>query len=132
MRVDCRLIEAYQNFYYWIADKTGVCLPFPFSLAYRKSYIYLSRHDDPDFWVEWCDGCGMELQGGGESFMLHDRIWREVYPDGSGHLCVACFESRIGRRLGPDDFGNDWTGEHGGKPLATDSARLKSRMSNKG
>ena len=129
MRLDCRCAKAFQDAYYWIADRCGICLPFPFSWVYRKTYRYLGKHDCPTYWVEWCDGCGMELQGSGESFLLHDNVWRKVNPDGSGHLCVACFERRLGRKLCADDFGNDWHGTHGREPLATDSKRLKSRMS---
>jgi hypothetical protein len=121
------LVKAYQDAYYWVADKCKLCLPFPLDLLYRKTYIYLGKYDCATYWVEWCDGCGMELQGGGESFLLRGRVWRQVMPDGSGHLCVACFENRLGRKLCADDFGNDWLGTHGAVPLATDSRRLKSR-----
>lgn len=122
-KIGCLIAEAYQDFYYWVAEKTSVCLPWPFSSAYRFSYLYLGIKERADYWLEWCDGCNKELQGAGESFMLKDSVWKTVRPDGGGHYCVDCFERRLGRKLNSDDFGDCY-------PLPTDSKTLKSRMSN--
>lgn len=124
MMIDCVVVEAYQNAYYWVAEKTGICLPFPFSWLYRKSYVYLSKRDKlhKDYWTQYCDVCGKELQGAGESFSLHTEVWKEVYPDGNGESCIACFEVRLGRKLNTTDFFDYWE-------LPTDSAILKNRAS---
>lgn len=36
--------------------------------------------------------------------MVHDELWLSANAKGDGKLCIACLETRIGRRLMPEDF----------------------------
>jgi hypothetical protein len=63
-----------------------------------------------------CDDCGALLSvrpvgfgafggGGGEWFMVKNRVWQRGQRGGKCRfLCVGCLEHRIGRRLTADDF----------------------------
>ncbi|WP_457489141.1 hypothetical protein [Tardiphaga sp. P5_C10] len=39
-----------------------------------------------------------------EYYMVHDDLWLNAHPKRDGKLCVGCLETRIGRRLKPEDF----------------------------
>lgn len=53
-------------------------------------------------WI--CEDCGLELFWP-LGYMLWDNVWLEVKESLDGHLCVFCFEVRLGRPLvGPDFY----------------------------
>jgi hypothetical protein len=66
----------------------------------------------------WCEAPDSEW------FMVHNHVWLAAGM-GMGKLCVGCIETRLGRRLTPEDFtdcnGNKLSKRHG-------SARLIHRM----
>ncbi|MGH3723371.1 MAG: hypothetical protein ACRDUS_04495 [Mycobacterium sp.] len=80
--------------------------------------------------IDWsCMACGINTdnvdgQGHDEYYMIHDDLWLKINPDGAGHLCIACTESRLGRHLIRADFTD--------APVNTNprraSARLMSRL----
>ena len=39
-----------------------------------------------------------------EHYFIHTPLWLSVMPSLNGMLCVGCLETRLGRRLLPDDF----------------------------
>lgn len=47
-----------------------------------------------------CEDCGDQS----DSPMYHDELWLSVHPSKRGHLCVECFEKRIGRMITLDDL----------------------------
>ena len=53
-------------------------------------------------WSRCCGDCLFDVFAGNEYFIVRDDVW-PLASDG-GKLCVGCLESRIGRRLTPDDF----------------------------
>src|SRR5262245_37718034 len=52
----------------------------------------------------FCLDCDVDTIRIGDYDMLHDRVWLQANPDRAGMLCVACIETRLGRRLEPGDF----------------------------
>lgn len=60
--------------------------------------------------IDWsCMDCGINTdnidgRGHDEYYMLHEDLWLSVNPGRAGHLCIACAESRLGRRLIRTDF----------------------------
>ncbi len=36
--------------------------------------------------------------------MVRDELWAQVYGKPKGHLCIGCFEKRLGRFLNKKDF----------------------------
>lgn len=59
-----------------------------------------------------------------EVYTVKPSVWRRAGMDGKrGCLCIGCLESRIKRRLVPNDFPRD----HGLNLLPRGSARLMSR-----
>jgi hypothetical protein len=42
--------------------------------------------------------------------MVHDRLWKRVGMKSNEHLCWACFERRLGRKVGALDlkWGSNW------------------------
>jgi hypothetical protein len=72
-----------------------------------------------------CEGCGMDTMA--EFYMLHDQVWALVNEPAYGAmLCVGCVESRIGRRLTPEDFNWDIPLNHQSPHRST--MRLNERM----
>jgi hypothetical protein len=54
-----------------------------------------------------CGSCQENTLTGHELYMVHDRLWTETtgLPLGDGtHLCVGCFEEKLGRELVAGDF----------------------------
>lgn len=60
-----------------------------------------------------CCDCGVNTVDIGEHFMVLDHLWETavaaapvLVPNSEGceMLCIGCLETRIGRRLAPDDF----------------------------
>jgi hypothetical protein len=39
-----------------------------------------------------------------EYYILRDEVWLSANPKREGMLCIGCVETRIGRRLTPEDF----------------------------
>ena len=39
-----------------------------------------------------------------ERYMIHNHLWLQANPSGTGKLCIGCLEKRMGRRLTPADF----------------------------
>ncbi len=57
--------------------------------------------------VMLCDDCDADIRAIKEyNFMLKNQIWSKV-SDKTQHLCVACLEKRLGRKLKREDF--DWS-----------------------
>ncbi len=60
--------------------------------------------------IDWsCMDCGIDTdnvdgRGHDEYYMIRDELWLKINPDRAGHLCIACVERRLGRRLTPVDF----------------------------
>lgn len=60
--------------------------------------------------IDWsCMDCGINTDdidglGRDEYYMLHHHLWLGINPDGAGHLCIGCAESRLGRPLIRADF----------------------------
>ena len=50
-----------------------------------------------------CIWCGVDTGEIGEYYMVIDRLWDRYGPT-DGCLCIGCLETRMGRRLQPDDF----------------------------
>ena len=50
-----------------------------------------------------CCDCGFDTLVGHEYYMLTDALWAQIGMD-EGMLCIGCVESRLGRRLVPNDF----------------------------
>lgn len=48
-----------------------------------------------------CAECGKDIY---LPYMVEDRVWRRVMPNGAGHLHFECLEKRLGRLLTVDDF----------------------------
>jgi hypothetical protein len=74
-----------------------------------------------------CVDCGVDTtppSGPSEYYMVKSRIWdRTGLAFDGGALCIGCLETRLGRRLRPQDFNRTtfkWMAEH--------SARLRSRL----
>jgi hypothetical protein len=88
----------------------------------RKERRRRQRLDDADM---TCPDCGIEpwdqLEGSEwvhEDFYVTDALWEATCPDdqcrdvpgmpgirmGTFQICIGCFEARLGRRLGRDDF----------------------------
>jgi hypothetical protein len=42
--------------------------------------------------------------GVNEYYMVNLELWMQVNPARKGMLCIGCLETRLGRRLRPDDF----------------------------
>lgn len=59
--------------------------------------------EEEDFKCEDCSADTIEIH---EYYMVHDAVWNAVVPAAQKHifLCVGCLETRLGRRLVPDDF----------------------------
>jgi hypothetical protein len=73
-----------------------------------------------------CHDCGADTLETGEDYILRDPVWAAtgLEPDG-GMLCVDCVETRLGRRLQPEDFSDVYINQirrEDGPP------RLRSRM----
>lgn len=50
-----------------------------------------------------CIDCGTESRM--EYYMVHDALWFEAVGWGdAGHVCIGCFEKRLGRKLVKEDF----------------------------
>lgn len=57
--------------------------------------------------VGWhCLDCGVSCaeDGVNEYYMVQAAVWREAHPKRRGMLCIGCLETRLGRRLKPEDF----------------------------
>lgn len=52
-----------------------------------------------DWWR--CFTCGQNT-GDGEDFYVHDDLWSTYGVEGM--LCIGCLETRLGRKLVPEDF----------------------------
>lgn len=52
-------------------------------------------------WI--CEDCGLELFWP-LAYMLRDEVWLQVKDSADGHVCVFCFEVRLGRPLAGADF----------------------------
>jgi hypothetical protein len=54
-----------------------------------------------DRWA--CIDCGTDTTG--EYYVVRHELWADAVGDPrAGKLCVGCLETRVGRRLEPDDF----------------------------
>lgn len=60
-----------------------------------------------------CEDCGCEQPRGigpkrvssiNGHYMVNHNLWRSVFGEGRGLLCVTCFQIRLGRKLTPQDF----------------------------
>ena len=51
-----------------------------------------------------CLDCGVDTSENEEYYMLKDWLWLLVHPSRKGKLCLSCVETRLGRRLVPNDF----------------------------
>lgn len=71
-----------------------------------------------------CNDCGVDTYAevDREWYHVHGPVWEAagMSPEGLGFLCIGCLETRLGRRLVPEDF-------DGYGPDPRDSARLRSR-----
>lgn len=52
-----------------------------------------------------CQDCPIDI-GFDNYYMVHDSLWKQAHPNGSGMLCLPCLEKRVGRRLVMSDFTN--------------------------
>lgn len=50
-----------------------------------------------------CGDCGVDTSGINEYYSVKNRVWRK-WGNKHGMLCIACLESRMGRRLRKTDF----------------------------
>jgi hypothetical protein len=50
----------------------------------------------------YCFDCGGWIPGS-KMFMVIDPLW-EKYGSGKNHLCLSCFEGRLGRALASPEF----------------------------
>jgi hypothetical protein len=83
-----------------------------------------------------CDDClddvipyddhGRRVENGWEWYMVRPEIWEAAHCDGRPpqFLCIGCLETRINRRLLPDDFSSAPINE----PSWIDSKRLLDRL----
>lgn len=53
-----------------------------------------------------CLDCSVDTGKIHEHYFIHTQTWMRVVGSISGMLCVGCLESRLGRKLNPDDFPN--------------------------
>ncbi|MGX1770690.1 hypothetical protein ACWIGW_01145 [Nocardia brasiliensis] len=54
-----------------------------------------------------CQDCGLPTapcDGPDEWYTVHDAVWEAGALGADGIVCIGCLESRLGRRLRPDDF----------------------------
>lgn len=53
-----------------------------------------------------CLGCGVSTaeDGVNEYYMVQAEVWAAANPKRRGMLCIGCLETRLGRRLTPEDF----------------------------
>jgi hypothetical protein len=49
-----------------------------------------------------CFSCDVDAFDLGEDYYVHDELWRTYGVEGM--LCIGCLETRMGRKLTPDDF----------------------------
>lgn len=57
-----------------------------------------------------CQDCGNDTSpttGIAEYYMVSRHVWKAAVHDGAKILCIGCLEKRLGRDLGPYDFGGD-------------------------
>lgn len=53
--------------------------------------------------VHWfCFSCGEDTFAMGEDYALRDELWKTYGVEGV--LCIGCLETRLGRKLTPEDF----------------------------
>src|SRR4029079_18223886 len=53
-----------------------------------------------------CIDCGVNVVKIGDWYLVSDAIWIDQFGLGwRGHLCLACVEKRLGRKLRLPDFG---------------------------
>ena len=52
-----------------------------------------------------CVDCNVDTFHIGESYMVHDSVWKKAgMKKSGGKLCVGCIEKRLGRKLNCRDF----------------------------
>jgi hypothetical protein len=51
-----------------------------------------------------CAACEVNTLHIKEYYMVHDEIWKTVWPANRGMLCIGCVEARLGRALTAKDF----------------------------
>ena len=92
-------------------------------VAARKRQEEAERGEERAF---HCLDCGIDTSAIDEYYGLRDEVWLQANPDRAGMLCIACLESRLGRRLSPLDFtgGSVNCGRH--------SERLRDRITGDG
>lgn len=76
-----------------------------------------------------CLDCREDVSKIKEYCMLVDSTWYLIHNSAKGMLCVGCIESRLGRRLIPDDFNESYLNR---SRSFERSARLLDRMTNHG
>jgi hypothetical protein len=57
----------------------------------------------------YCQNCGRDTappdkRGRRFTWMVHDRLWKQVGMKSDEHLCWECFERRLGRKVGALDL----------------------------
>jgi len=72
-----------------------------------------------------CLDCGVDTGRINEYYMVIERVWWAVHDSGIGMLCIGCLETRLGRRLRPDDFTDAYVNDVG---FAPKSQRLMARL----
>ena len=60
-----------------------------------------------------------------EYYMIHESLWLSVMKCLCGMLCIGCVESRLGRKLTPEDFTDCALNTEG---FGYKSARLANRL----
>lgn len=56
----------------------------------------------PSKFARWaCMDCGADTID--EYYVIHHALWKQAV-GGAGKLCLTCLETRLDRRLTPDDF----------------------------
>jgi hypothetical protein len=87
-------------------------------LAYLAQ-VALREMSDPR-----CFSCGHDVFAMDEfNYMVHAKLWQRYGVE--GHLCIGCFETRLGRQLRPTDFRKCDLTHEAGRPR---SARLRDRI----
>lgn len=77
-----------------------------------------------------CLDCKEDTSAAGlrEYYVVHDDVWLEAQPERHGMLCVGCLETRLARRLTPNDFQDCVVNEWNLKIPSCASDRLLSRV----
>lgn len=95
----------------------------PCTVATCSDKWTLEWQDSDDAWK--CVDCGVSCNDIHEYYMIHESLWLSVMKCLCGMLCIGCVESRLGRKLTPEDFTDCALNTEG---FGYKSARLANRL----